>query len=251
MYFYPAASTPGCTKQACDFRDSLAELNEAGLDVIGISPDKPEKLAKFRDAEKLTFPLLSDPDRKVLTAWGAFGEKKMYGKTVQGVIRSTFVVDEKGKIEVAQYNVKRHRPRRQAAARPVGLTPSVRQQQRLGRRRPFQHAEVQALVDAVRLCRRVFHAGHQDLGRRERGGELGDERDRPTHAHVDRLGAPRLPERRPGRVVDRSAGVDRVRLPDVAGRDGDLGAPRRVLLEVARQRRQVRARRRRRARPAC
>jgi peroxiredoxin Q/BCP len=106
VYFYPAASTPGCTKQACDFRDSLAPLNEAGLDVVGISPDKPAKLAKFRDAEGLTFPLLSDPDREVLTAWGAFGEKTMYGKTVQGVIRSTFVVDEKGKIEVAQYNVK-------------------------------------------------------------------------------------------------------------------------------------------------
>jgi peroxiredoxin Q/BCP len=106
VYFYPAASTPGCTKQACDFRDSLAELNEAGLDVIGISPDKPEKLVKFRDAEGLTFPLLSDPDKEVLSAWGAFGEKKMYGKTVQGVIRSTFVVDEQGNIEVAQYNVK-------------------------------------------------------------------------------------------------------------------------------------------------
>lgn len=106
VYFYPAASTPGCTKQACDFRDSLAELNEAGLDVIGVSPDKPEKLAKFRDAEGLTFPLLSDPDKKVLTAWGAFGEKSMYGKTVQGVIRSTFLVDEKGVVEVAQYNVK-------------------------------------------------------------------------------------------------------------------------------------------------
>jgi peroxiredoxin Q/BCP len=106
VYFYPAASTPGCTKQACDFRDSLAELNEAGLDVVGISPDKPEKLAKFRDAEGLTFPLLSDPERKVLTAYGAFGEKQMYGKTVTGVIRSTFVVDEKGKIAVAQYNVK-------------------------------------------------------------------------------------------------------------------------------------------------
>lgn len=106
VYFYPAASTPGCTKQACDFRDSLAELNEAGLDVVGISPDKPEKLAKFRDAEGLTFPLLSDPEKKVLTAWGAFGEKTMYGKTVQGVIRSTFLVDEAGAIEVAQYNVK-------------------------------------------------------------------------------------------------------------------------------------------------
>ena len=106
VYFYSAASTPGCTKQACDFRDSLAELNEAGLDVVGMSPDKPEKLARFRDKEGLTFPLLSDPDRKVLTAWGTFGEKTMYGKTVQGVIRSTFVIDEKGKVEVAQYNVK-------------------------------------------------------------------------------------------------------------------------------------------------
>ncbi|MGW4101047.1 MULTISPECIES: thioredoxin-dependent thiol peroxidase [unclassified Mycobacterium] len=106
VYFYPAASTPGCTKQACDFRDSLAELSGAGLDVVGISPDKPEKLAKFRDKEELTFPLLSDPGREVLTAWGAFGEKTMYGKTVQGVIRSTFVVDEKGKIAVAQYNVR-------------------------------------------------------------------------------------------------------------------------------------------------
>ena len=106
VYFYPAASTPGCTKQACGFRDNLRELNKAGLDVVGISPDKPAKLAKFRDAEKLTFPLLSDPDRKVLSKWGAYGEKKMYGKTVQGVIRSTFVVDENGKIELAQYNVK-------------------------------------------------------------------------------------------------------------------------------------------------
>jgi thioredoxin-dependent peroxiredoxin len=106
VYFYPAAATPGCTKQACDFRDNLSDLNAAGMAVVGISPDKPAKLAKFRDAEGLTFPLLSDPDRKVLTAWGAYGEKKMYGKTVQGVIRSTFVVDEKGKIAVAQYNVK-------------------------------------------------------------------------------------------------------------------------------------------------
>jgi len=106
VYFYPAASTPGCTKQACAFRDSLAELNDVGIDVVGISPDKPEKLAKFRDAEQLTFPLLSDPEKSVLTAWGAFGEKKMYGKTVHGVIRSTFLVDEKGKVEVAQYNVR-------------------------------------------------------------------------------------------------------------------------------------------------
>ncbi|WP_197374972.1 thioredoxin-dependent thiol peroxidase [Mycolicibacterium baixiangningiae] len=106
VYFYPAASTPGCTKQACDFRDSLTELNGAGVDVVGISPDKPAKLAKFRDTEGLTFPLLSDPDREVLTAWGAFGEKTMYGKTVQGVIRSTFLVDEDGKIAEAQYNVR-------------------------------------------------------------------------------------------------------------------------------------------------
>ncbi len=106
VYFYPAASTPGCTKQACDFRDNLAELGEAGLDVVGISPDKPAKLAKFRDNQELTFPLLSDPEKSVLTAWGAFGEKKMYGKTVQGVIRSTFLVDEEGRIEVAQYNVR-------------------------------------------------------------------------------------------------------------------------------------------------
>jgi peroxiredoxin Q/BCP len=106
VYFYPAASTPGCTKQACAFRDSLAELNDVDIDVVGISPDKPEKLAKFRDAESLTFPLLSDPDKTVLTAWGTFGEKKMYGKTVHGVIRSTFLVDEKGKIAAAQYNVK-------------------------------------------------------------------------------------------------------------------------------------------------
>ncbi|MXP22582.1 thioredoxin-dependent thiol peroxidase [Gordonia sp. HNM0687] len=106
VYFYPAASTPGCTKQACDFRDNLAELNESGIDVIGISPDKPAKLAKFVAAEELTFPLLSDPDKTVLAAWGAFGEKKMYGKTVTGVIRSTFLVDEDGKIAAAQYNVR-------------------------------------------------------------------------------------------------------------------------------------------------
>ncbi len=106
VYFYPAAGTPGCTKQACDFRDSLAELNGAGLDVLGISPDKPAKLAKFRDKEGLTFPLLSDADKDVLNAWGTFGEKQMYGKTVTGVIRSTFVIDPDGKIEVAQYNVR-------------------------------------------------------------------------------------------------------------------------------------------------
>ncbi|MDN5932569.1 MAG: thioredoxin-dependent thiol peroxidase [Pseudonocardia sp.] len=106
VYFYPAAATPGCTKQACDFRDSLTDLGDAGLDVLGISPDKPAKLAKFRDTEGLSFPLLSDEDRSVLAAWGAFGEKTMYGKTVTGVIRSTFVVDAEGRIEVAQYNVR-------------------------------------------------------------------------------------------------------------------------------------------------
>ncbi|MBV9313896.1 MAG: thioredoxin-dependent thiol peroxidase [Pseudonocardia sp.] len=106
VYFYPAAGTPGCTKQACDFRDNLAELNTAGLDVIGISPDKPATLAKFRDAEGLAFPLLSDEDKTVLTRWSAFGEKTMYGKTVTGVIRSTFVVDPDGKIEHALYNVR-------------------------------------------------------------------------------------------------------------------------------------------------
>ena len=106
VYFYPAASTPGCTKQACDFRDSLAELGGAGLDVLGISPDQPAKLARFRDEQGLTFPLLSDPDRTVLTAWGAYGEKTLYGKKVTGVLRSTFVVDEEGRIEQALYNVK-------------------------------------------------------------------------------------------------------------------------------------------------
>ena len=106
VYFYPAAGTPGCTKQACDFRDSLAELNGAGLDVLGISPDKPAKLAKFRDKEGLTFPLLSDADKDVLNAWGTFGEKQMYGKTVTGVIRSTFLVDAEGTIEEALYNVR-------------------------------------------------------------------------------------------------------------------------------------------------
>jgi peroxiredoxin Q/BCP len=106
VYFYPAAMTPGCTKQACDFRDSLAELTGQGIDVVGISPDKPAKLAKFVERDELTFPLLSDPEKEVLTAWGAFGEKKLYGKVVQGVIRSTFLVDENGVIEAAQYNVR-------------------------------------------------------------------------------------------------------------------------------------------------
>lgn len=106
VYFYPRANTPGCTKEACDFRDSLAQLNDQNIDVVGISPDKPEALAKFRDKYELTFPLLSDPDKAVMTAYGAFGEKKNYGKIVQGVIRSTFLVDEEGKIALARYNVK-------------------------------------------------------------------------------------------------------------------------------------------------
>jgi peroxiredoxin Q/BCP len=106
VYFYPAASTPGCTTEACDFRDNLADLNDAGFDVLGISPDKPAKLAKFKATEGLTFPLLSDPDRTVLTAWGAFGEKQNYGKTIMGVIRSTFVVNPDGTIGQALYNVK-------------------------------------------------------------------------------------------------------------------------------------------------
>ncbi|SDP85124.1 peroxiredoxin Q/BCP [Actinopolyspora xinjiangensis] len=106
VYFYPAAGTPGCTTEACDFRDSLGELDGAGFAVLGISPDKPAKLAEFRDAEGLTFPLLSDPDHEVMTEWGAYGEKQNYGKTVQGVIRSTFVVDPDGKVAQAMYNVK-------------------------------------------------------------------------------------------------------------------------------------------------
>jgi thioredoxin-dependent peroxiredoxin len=106
VYFYPAAMTPGCTKEACDFRDNLAGLNDAGIAVLGISPDQPAKLAKFRDKEGLTFPLLSDPDRAVLQAYGAYGEKKLYGKTTVGVIRSTFVIDANGVIEKAMYGVK-------------------------------------------------------------------------------------------------------------------------------------------------
>ncbi|GHH32267.1 thioredoxin-dependent thiol peroxidase [Streptomyces candidus] len=106
VYFYPAALTPGCTKQACDFTDNLDVLAAAGYDVIGISPDKPEKLAKFREKESLKVTLVGDPDKSVLEAYGAFGEKKLYGKTVTGVIRSTVVVDEDGKVEHAFYNVK-------------------------------------------------------------------------------------------------------------------------------------------------
>lgn len=106
VYFYPAASTPGCTTQACDFRDNLAELNDAGVDVLGVSPDEPAELATFRDRQGLTFPLLSDPGKETLTAWGVFGEKQMYGKTVTGVIRSTFVIDPDGTVAEARYNVR-------------------------------------------------------------------------------------------------------------------------------------------------
>ena len=105
VYFYPAAMTPGCTKQACDFSDSIDRLQAEGYTVLGISPDKPEKLAKFRERDGLTITLLSDPSKEVLQEWGAFGEKKLYGKVVEGVIRSTFVVED-GTIVLAQYNVK-------------------------------------------------------------------------------------------------------------------------------------------------
>jgi peroxiredoxin Q/BCP len=106
VYFYPSAMTPGCTTQACDFSDSLDSLKGAGYEVIGISPDKPAKLAKFRERDHLTITLASDEDRSVMTSYGAFGEKKLYGKTVVGVLRSTIVVDEDGNVALAQYNVK-------------------------------------------------------------------------------------------------------------------------------------------------
>ena len=106
VYFYPAAMTPGCTTEACDFRDSLSSLNGAGVQVVGISPDPLDKLVEFRKQQSLTFPLLSDVDRSVLNAYGAYGEKNNYGKTVMGVIRSTFIVGADGKLEDAQYNVR-------------------------------------------------------------------------------------------------------------------------------------------------
>ncbi|MDH6126626.1 thioredoxin-dependent thiol peroxidase [Kitasatospora sp. GP82] len=106
VYFYPAALTPGCTTQACDFTDNLEVFAGAGYDIIGISPDKPEKLGKFRETEDLKVTLVSDEDKSVLAAYGAYGEKQLYGKTVVGVIRSTVIVDEQGKVEHALYNVK-------------------------------------------------------------------------------------------------------------------------------------------------
>jgi peroxiredoxin Q/BCP len=106
LFFYPAAMTPGCTKEACDFRDSLVPLQQAGYDVVGISPDTPAKLARFVEQESLTYPLLSDPDKQVMDAYGAYGEKSLYGKKVTGVIRSTVVVGPDGKVVLAKYNVK-------------------------------------------------------------------------------------------------------------------------------------------------
>ena len=106
LYAYPAAMTPGCTTQACDFRDSLSSLHARGIEVVGISPDAPDRLAAFRERDGLTFPLVSDEDRSTLTAYGAYGEKQNYGRTVTGVIRSTFVIDAEGRIEHAFYNVK-------------------------------------------------------------------------------------------------------------------------------------------------
>lgn len=106
VYFYPAASTPGCTKEACDFRDSLSSLQKAGYEVLGISPDPQSKLAAFADAEALNFPLLSDEDHAVAEAFGAWGEKKNYGRTYEGLIRSTVVVDAEGIVALAQYNVR-------------------------------------------------------------------------------------------------------------------------------------------------
>ncbi len=106
VYFYPNAMTPGCTTQACDFSDSLSSLKGAGYEVVGISPNDTAKLAKFRERDHLSITLASDEDKSVMNTYGAYGEKKLYGKLVEGVIRSTFVVDEKGRIELAQYNVK-------------------------------------------------------------------------------------------------------------------------------------------------
>jgi len=106
VYFYPAASTPGCTKQACDFRDSLESLKSLGYQVLGISPDKVSKLEKFVAKEELNFPLLSDEDHAVAEAYGAWGEKKNYGRVYEGLIRSTIVLDEEGKVVLAQYNVR-------------------------------------------------------------------------------------------------------------------------------------------------
>jgi peroxiredoxin Q/BCP len=106
VYCYPAAMTPGCTTQAVDFTAAAGHLAQAGLDIIGISPDEPDKLLRFREKEDLGITLVSDPEKTVLQAYGAYGPKKLYGKEVVGVIRSTFIVDAEGRIEQASYNVK-------------------------------------------------------------------------------------------------------------------------------------------------
>ena len=106
VYVYPAAMTPGCTTETVDFQSALPTFEAAGISVVGISPDKPEKLAKFAEKHGVTFPLLSDPEKETLAAWAAFGEKKNYGKTVMGVIRSTFLVESDGTIGWARYNVR-------------------------------------------------------------------------------------------------------------------------------------------------
>jgi len=106
LFFYPEAMTPGCTTEACDFRDSLAPLQAAGYTILGISRDEPEKQRRFRERDGLTYDLLSDPDHSVHEAYGAWGEKMNYGKLVEGVIRSTFVIDEEGRIAHALYNVR-------------------------------------------------------------------------------------------------------------------------------------------------
>ena len=106
LYFYPAALTPGCSKQACDFRDSIQALAASGVVVLGVSPDAPERLARFRERDGLNFPLLADTDPKVMRRYGTWGPKLLYGRTFEGVIRSTFVIDAKGRIEHALYNVR-------------------------------------------------------------------------------------------------------------------------------------------------
>lgn len=106
VYFYPKAMTPGCTTQACDFRDNIARFEADGYQVVGISPDPVDKLAKFQEKEQLTFPLLSDEDHQIAASYGAWGEKKNYGKVYEGLIRSTIVIDTDGTVELAQYNVR-------------------------------------------------------------------------------------------------------------------------------------------------
>ena len=106
LYFYPKDDTPGCTTEACDFRDNLSQLNSIGIRVVGVSPDSVNSHKKFKEKYNLNFTLLSDPDHSVASAYGAYGEKKMYGKTKMGIIRSTFLIDEEGRLQKAWYNVK-------------------------------------------------------------------------------------------------------------------------------------------------